>query len=189
MTGWGVGSSVPSVSTIQPLQTACFRYDRHQADSTVAVLVVVPLEEQSAVSASVLDRAEALREVAIDPVVSACANNTRLGGPATLLRSDKFWKQPRERLCLQDVGAFGTGNKTMTRIYSFGQDDTQQYFTAREEAIAEAKLTAEWAKTNVDVVVCYIVKGTPSEVAVALLKRTRWCVKTEVIATAQWRPK
>ena len=35
----------------------------HQADSTVAVFVVVPLEEASAVSASVLDRAEALREV------------------------------------------------------------------------------------------------------------------------------
>ena len=31
----------------------------HQADSTVAVFVVVPLEEPSAVSASVLDRAEA----------------------------------------------------------------------------------------------------------------------------------
>ena len=36
---------------------------RHQADSTMAVFVVVPLEEPLAVGASVLDRAEALREV------------------------------------------------------------------------------------------------------------------------------
>ena len=35
----------------------------HQADSTMAVFVVVPLEELPAVNASVLDRAEALREV------------------------------------------------------------------------------------------------------------------------------
>src|SRR5674476_959626 len=35
----------------------------HQADSTVSVFVVVPLEEPPAVNASVLDRAEALREV------------------------------------------------------------------------------------------------------------------------------
>ena len=36
---------------------------RHQADSAVAVLMIVPVEEPAAVSASVLDRAEAIGEV------------------------------------------------------------------------------------------------------------------------------
>ena len=36
---------------------------RHQADSAVAVLMIVPVEEPAAVSASVRDRAEAIGEV------------------------------------------------------------------------------------------------------------------------------
>ena len=36
---------------------------RHQADSAVAVLMIVPVEEPPAVGASVLDRAEAIGEV------------------------------------------------------------------------------------------------------------------------------